>query len=62
MREWVYSKAARCGACDERAIVPTLEAAKRFILKSEGRLEIVECRIGNGWHLMHPAVESVPPR
>jgi hypothetical protein len=57
MTEFKYSEAARCGACDERTSVPTREAADRFVMKSEGLLKVVDCPIGNGYHLTYPAVE-----
>ncbi|HVW43664.1 MAG TPA: hypothetical protein VHC18_20180 [Amycolatopsis sp.] len=52
MNEWSYSESERCPACDHRAVIPTAEAAGRYVARSGGRLRTVQCPVGNGWHLL----------
>ena len=59
VHEWVYSQAERCCNCSNRAIIPTQEIANRFVMKSEGRLIVVHCPVGNGVHLVNPSAELV---
>ena len=56
MNEWAYSESERCPACDHRAVVPTVDAAARFVTRSEGRLVALPCPVGNGWHLTYPGL------
>ncbi|SFP26383.1 hypothetical protein SAMN05421810_10264 [Amycolatopsis arida] len=65
MIDWCYSTASRCCHCDQRACFPDERTADRFVTKSERRLVSFACPVGNGWHVIYPAVElkaSVPRR
>jgi len=51
-----YSSAARCGFCDQRAILDRT-TAEHLAAASGGRLLSFECPVGNGVHVINPVFE-----
>jgi hypothetical protein len=53
----LYSTAARCPRCENRAIL-TLAAANRLVVASGHRLESFRCPGERSWHVRDPSLEE----